>query len=60
MGNFAAWTMIVIWVSCAIGWILNVGQLVANAADPVTFLTVLKIIGIFAVPLGAILGWMGI
>lgn len=40
----------------AIGYIANIITLINHLSDPVNLLMVLRIIGIFAFPLGAILG----
>ena len=42
-----------------LGFVLNVIKLVAMAADPiVTAMLILRIVGIFVPPLGAILGYL--
>lgn len=46
-------------LAMAIGWVMNVVQLVYLADAPITVLTILKIVGIFAAPLGGVLGWVG-
>lgn len=38
------------------GWIANIVKLADMAADPLTAMFVLRIIGIFVAPLGSILG----
>lgn len=49
----------IIWLATIIGWIANIIQLIGIASGPVTTIFVLKCVGIFAFPLGAILGWFG-
>jgi hypothetical protein len=39
------------------GWIANLVKLVGGVDDPITTLFVLRVVGIFAPPLGAILGY---
>ncbi len=43
-----------------IGWVANIVQLAHMAHASMTVLVVLKIIGIFAFPLGAVLGLFGL
>ncbi|AJK27191.1 hypothetical protein BRC2024_KCUCJSVR_CDS_0096 [Acinetobacter phage vB_AbaM_KissB] len=48
------------WIVVAlvlIGWVLNIAQIIKMSA--VTGLTIVKVIGVFIAPLGAILGWIG-
>jgi hypothetical protein len=53
-------SVIVLMIAAAIGWIANVVQIVHLAGGPVTTLFIVKIVGVFAPPLGAIMGWVGI
>ena len=48
-------------IVAVIGWIANLWQTVSLglATGPLTTLFVVKIIGIFFAPLGALLGWIG-
>lgn len=50
-------TFILIGAAGAIGWVMNVGKLVAGIADPISLLTILRIIGIPFFPLGWVIGW---
>lgn len=55
----------VVWLLAGIGWCVNlVGTvmmaLAMTAWSDITPMLVTKIIGVFFVPLGAILGWFGI
>jgi hypothetical protein len=45
-----------LYAIAAIGWIVNIVKLIGSIPDPVTVLTLLRIVGIFAAPLGAVLG----
>jgi len=47
---------IVLWLAMIVGWVENIVKLVGSVHDPITLLTVLRIIGIFAAPFGSILG----
>ena len=40
------------------GWIWNIVKLIAMTFDPLTTLLVVRIIGIFVPPLGAIVGYV--
>lgn len=40
-----------------VGWVWNIGKLVAGAADPISLVTIMRIIGIPFIPLGCVLGW---
>ena len=48
------------WLTFVIGWILNIIQLVGMADGEITVLLILKIVGVFAAPLGVILGIVGL
>jgi hypothetical protein len=49
--------IIALWVIGFIGWVLNIFAILRVMNDPLTTLLVLRIVGIFAAPLGAILGF---
>lgn len=55
-------TVVIIWLAAIIGWVGNLVQVIqvlnVKLTD-ITVLTIVKIIGIFAAPLGSILGWIG-
>ena len=40
-----------------IGWIMNIYEIVQTVADPITGMFILRCVGIFVAPLGAILGY---
>lgn len=42
------------------GWVANLIQLIALLDGPITAMLLLKIAGVFAAPLGAILGFVGL
>jgi hypothetical protein len=54
IGILVAWIMLV--VTILIGWIMNIADL-ANMSDIVTGEGILRIVGIFAFPVGAVMGW---
>lgn len=48
------------WITLAvIGWLLNILRLVVDISGPLRFILILRIIGVFFPPLGAILGFVG-
>lgn len=51
---------VILWITTIVGWVANIWQLVLSINDPIGALFVLKCIGIFFFPLGAILGLFGI
>tara|TARA_R110002020_G_scaffold210667_2_gene416858 strand:+ start:694 stop:891 length:198 start_codon:yes stop_codon:yes gene_type:complete len=50
--------IVITMILAAIGWVRNVIQLFTSTFDPLTGEIVLKIVGIFIAPLGAIMGWV--
>jgi hypothetical protein len=47
------------FVSMAIGWVANIVQIVHMIHEPVTTELVIRIVGVFAAPVGSVLGWCG-
>lgn len=47
-------------IAGVIGWVMNVWQVIglAKTATTLTVWLALKVVGIFAFPLGAVLGWL--
>lgn len=41
-----------------IGWVSNIVQIIHHINDPLTNMMILRWVGIFVAPLGAILGWL--
>ena len=39
------------------GWVMNIFDIVAAVSDPITAMFILRCVGIFVAPLGAILGY---
>jgi hypothetical protein len=57
-GNAAFGLMLILlWITMAVGWVMNIVDLFGEAAGAITALFVLRIVGIFVFPLGAILGF---
>lgn len=57
--------VVLLWIAAVVGWVANIVQIV-NTPGPLseastwTILLALKVIGIIAAPIGAVLGWIGI
>jgi hypothetical protein len=51
---------ILLMLSAAAGWILNIVQICSSANDPITGMFIVKCIGVLIGPLGAVLGIIGI
>ncbi len=45
------------WLVVVVGWIMNIVDIISTIADPITGLFILRCVGIFAFPLGAVLGY---
>lgn len=59
MGYTAVEILVVILVLGGIGgWIANIVKLIANLSDPITGMFILRAVGIFVAPLGAVLGFV--
>ena len=41
-----------------VGWVLNIVKLAGSTFDPITGILVLRAIGVFVAPLGAVLGFI--
>ena len=55
-GIGASMAFLAIWAFFVVGWILNIIDLVKMNIE-LTGVVILKIIGIFVIPLGSIMGW---
>lgn len=49
---------ILLWLTCAAGWVMNIVSIVAASGGDMTTLLILRIVGIFAFPLGGVLGFV--
>ena len=58
LANLFELTVVIIWLVGAIGWIANIYKLANSSFDVLTGMLVLRIVGIFLAPLGAILGYL--
>jgi hypothetical protein len=41
-----------------VGWVLNIITVVSMVSEPITKMFILRAVGIFAAPLGAVLGYL--
>ena len=44
-------------IALAVGWVMNVVTIAHVMAEPITGMFVLRVVGIFVVPLGGVLGY---
>lgn len=56
--GFFAIGLILLWVAAAIGWILNIVKIVGSVADPLSAMFIIRCLGVFLAPVGAILGFL--
>ena len=49
--------IVLVWVAAVIGWIMNIVTVAGSSFDVITGILVLRVIGIFVAPLGAVLGY---
>lgn len=54
--GIAAVLYLLVWVVCIVGWILNCVAIANTYMLDITGLFILRIVGIFIFPLGAVLG----
>ena len=58
--QYALFTMlmwIAVMIALAVGWVMNVVTIAHVMAEPITGMFVLRVVGIFVVPLGGVLGY---
>lgn len=58
--GFAVYELIflMVWVLGTVGWIANIVKLIGMDLEPITMLLILRVIGVIAAPLGAVLGFI--
>jgi len=49
---------LVFLAAAAAGWVMNIIAIFTGSFEPVTGEMVVRIIGVFLAPIGAIMGWM--
>lgn len=57
-GLFGAIAILVLAAAGAIGWVMNIITVAGSDFTPITGLLVLRIVGIFIGPIGAVLGYV--
>lgn len=55
--KFITFSMFALWCAGIVGWVLNIIQLFSTSFDPLTAVAVLRVIGVFFPPLGAVMGY---
>lgn len=50
--------VIVLTIAAIYGWVMNIVAITQSEFIPITGLLILRIVGIFISPLGAVLGWV--
>ena len=48
---------IIVWLALAVGWVMNVVEIVQTVSDPITGMFILRCVGIIVAPLGGVLGY---
>ena len=56
-GALVVFFVIIVMVASLAGWFMNLGQLIGMSFEPLTGLAVVRVIGVFVAPLGAVLGY---
>jgi hypothetical protein len=56
--GIASLVIIGLWLAAVAGWVMNIITIAHSSFTPLEGLLVLRIVGIFVAPLGAILGWI--
>ena len=49
---------IILWLAAIGGWVANIVKIFGTADDPITAFFIIRCIGVFAAPLGAVLGFL--
>jgi hypothetical protein len=57
VGLTGSLAIIALFIAAVIGWIMNIMTIAGSEFTPITGLLVLRVVGIFVAPLGAVLGW---
>lgn len=54
--SYAPFAVLAFWLTVLVGWIINIVALFSTSFSPLTAVAVLRVVGIFVPPLGAIMG----
>lgn len=55
--NYFAIPVIILWATLFVGWIMNIMTIAGSSFDVLSGMLILRIVGIFVAPLGAVLGY---
>ncbi len=58
VGGFLAIALILLWIAAGLGWILNIVKIFGAAAEPITAFFIIRVVGVLAAPVGAVLGYL--
>ena len=56
LSGIAAVLYLLVWVACIVGWVINCVAIANTYMLDITGMFILRIVGIFIFPLGAVLG----
>lgn len=56
-GTIGSIAILAIMLAAAAGWVMNVIEIVKTVSDPVGGMFILRCLGVFLAPLGAVLGY---
>ena len=56
--GIAALSIIGVMLAGVVGWVMNIITIWHTVDDPLTAKFILRVVGVFVVPIGAILGWL--
>jgi len=58
VGGVAALVMLIFWLAAIGGWVANIVKIFWSAGEPLTAIFIIRCVGVFAAPIGAILGYL--
>lgn len=50
--------IILLWLAFIAGWVANIVKIFDAASEPITAYFIIRCVGVFAAPLGAVLGYL--
>lgn len=57
--TLGSWLCLLLCTLGLIGWCMNTYQIIQSINNGITTKLIVKLVGVFAAPLGAVLGWIG-
>ena len=57
-GVVSATAFLLLLLAAAGGWVANIVKIFATAGDPITAWFIIRVVGVFAAPVGAVLGYL--